>query len=238
MFGSLSVPVFPGKSDAKDKVASRQVILQPLLNSVIELKLMSQGWLAQPEVKARLDATKTRYFADFYKEGRTESVVSLMGDAAAALQVLMEVQFANSARTDSDLKKFLIGFSQGRCDVGVLVVPEKAMACCMSSNVANYEYVVDGLKELGPLMVPVPMFVIGLTEEDAQRIDLSQSKFTHPKQITGARSKKDRVGAAWCLVNDLPVAGIGPGFEPPVNPELLQDIDDEDASEGCDELDD
>ncbi len=228
-FSNLVIPVFPGKSDAKDHRAGQQTVLQPVLNTLIELMLARKGWLLQPQVKAKLDATRTRYFADFYKEAQAPASIAYVGDENASLQVLMEVQFANTARSDSDLKKFNIGFSQGRCDVGVLVVPDKRMAACMSSNVANFEYVVDGLVELGQLMAPVPVLVVGLTQDDAPLVDLSLSRFTSAKQLTGRGSKRDRVGAAHALLQGVELAHIGPGMDAPVNPELLQ------AGEGDDE---
>ena len=84
------------------------------------------------------------------------------------------------------------------------------MANRMSSNVANFEYVVDGLLELGQLMAPVPLLVIGLSEEDAPLVDLSQSQFTSVKQLTGESSKQNRVIAANAILRGVPVEFIGP----------------------------
>jgi hypothetical protein len=221
-FSTLPIPIYPGKSEAKDRHSHKQTILQPLLNTIIELKLMGLSWLAQPQVKASAGAGRTRYFADFYKIGRAQSLIPYVGEQAASIQALMEVQFANSARTDSDLKKFNIGFSQGRCDVGILVVPVKEMAGHMSSNVANFDYVVDGLLEMGQLMAPVPLLVIGLTEVDAPHIDLSQSLFTSVKQLTGEGSKQNRIAAANAILHGVLPNQIGPDYEIPMNSDLLQ----------------
>jgi hypothetical protein len=226
-FSSLPVPIYPGKSEAKLH-SDKQVIVQPLLNTLIELHLVDLGWLAQPQVKAVAGAGKTRYYADFYKSHHAEALAPYVGQEASRVQALMEVQFANSARSDSDLKKFFIGFSQGRCDVGIMVVPLKRMANHMSSNVANFEYVVDGLLELGQLMAPVPILVIGLSEEEAPRIDLSQSAFSSVKQLTGENSKQNRIIAANAILTGVPVELIGPDGVVPDGADLLQ-AGDEDA---------
>jgi hypothetical protein len=231
---NLHIPIFPGKSDAKDRMAHRQVILQPVLNTLIELKLIAAGWLAQPQVKAKLDATRTRYYADFYKETRCPHTEPFTGEEAAQLKVLIEVQFANNARVDSDFKKFSIGFTQGRCDVGVLVVPLKEMANHISSNVANFEYAKDSLQELGPLMAPVPILLIGLSEEDAQVVDLSATQFSHVKQLTGRGSKTNRVGAAFALLQGILLSDIGPGMSVPTyDVELLQAGESEEEPEAA-----
>lgn len=225
-FSALPVPIYPGKSEAKQR-SEKQVIVQPLLNTLIELQLVALGWLAQPQVKAVEGAGKTRYYADFYKANHADSLTQYVGREGSQVKALMEVQFANSARTDSDLKKFSIGFSQGRCDVGILVVPIKRMANHMSSNVANFEYVVDGLLELGQLMAPVPILVIGLSEEDAPRIDLSQSLFTAAKQLTGENSKQNRIIAANAILTGIPVELIGPDGAVPAGADFLQAGDDD-----------
>lgn len=206
---ALPVPIYPGKSEAKQR-SEKQVIVQTVLNTLIELQLVDLGWLAQPQVMATAGAGKTRYYADFYKADHAESLEPYVGRKGSQIQALVEVQFANTARADSDLKKFSIGFSQGRCDVGILVVPLKCMANRMSSNVANFEYVVDGLLELGQLMAPVPLLVIGLSEEDAPLVDLSQSQFTSVKQLTGESSKHNRIIAANAILRGVPVEFIGP----------------------------
>jgi hypothetical protein len=212
VFSSLPVPIFPGKSKAKNPAARSQNIVQSLLNTIIELKLCDIGWLEQPPVQANQGAYKTRYYADFYKRGRTPSLIPYVGREQSGIRALVEVQFANYARPDSDLKKFNIAFAQGRCDVGVLVVPMKTMADHMSTNVANFEYVVDGLMELGPVMSPVPVLVIGLSEEGAPVVDLSQTRFCSVKELTGEASKLNRLAAAGAILDGNRDMLVHPGY--------------------------
>jgi hypothetical protein len=100
------------------------------------------GWAVRPLI---VSATDSKLRSDF-KKGRVQ----------------VEVQFGNMARWYTDAFKFLLSYSVGDIEVGVLVVPMQATARRIDENVASYERVVRELPH-AKMGITLPIWVIGLS---------------------------------------------------------------------------
>ena len=78
-------------------------------------------------------------------------------------QVAVEVQFGKYAFVAYDLfVKHMMFYSAGKINVGVEILPMKAMQAQMSSGVAYYEGEVYNIMRSGRSNPPVPLWIIGI----------------------------------------------------------------------------
>ena len=149
---SLALSVWPGKSASNPRLD----VVQQMLNAQLEAALVGVGWLSQ----AQVIASAHEFYADFYR--KVSRPWALPGLPEAEIQVLGECQFGNTARLGLDNEKFRIGRIEGRCDVGVEIVPVSSLAQRIDGNVATFKRAQELLRRLGPNGLPTPVLVIGL----------------------------------------------------------------------------
>lgn len=77
------------------------------------------------------------------------------------LDILLEVEFGNSASAFRDLWKFLMAHSLEMLDIGILIVPKSSLAHKMSSGIITYERLLFELG-LAKHTYPVPVWLIGV----------------------------------------------------------------------------
>ena len=165
---ALPLPVWRNKSACNKRLD----VVQQMLNSLIEDQMVRRGWLSQ----AQVIASAHEFYADFYR--LAPRPWSLPGLPDAAVRALCEVQFGNVARLGLDNEKFRIGRAEGRCDVGVEIVPLRSLAQRIDTSVATFEKCRQLLERLGCNGLPTPVLVIGLdVDEETEVWDLRAEPF-------------------------------------------------------------
>lgn len=148
-------PYYPNKST---KQKGKDVV-QPLMNTYIEERLLSLGWESQPKASKeddddRLKADFSKNFPDLLYEDKVKS-------AENGVRAIIEVEFGNNASYYRDLYKFQLAFSKNTADICFLIVPKRKLAERMDSGVINFEKPCRELKD-ARMNVPIPILVIGL----------------------------------------------------------------------------
>lgn len=162
------------------KQAGKSVV-QPLLNTCLEVAFERKGWEAQVDASPGADLV-----CDFGKE-------------IDGFRVLVEVQFANSARQSVDLEKFRVAWQNYNADVGVVVTLDKDLAKITDSNTATFEGYLKSLRNLGRTGHSVPTLILGLSRNDADMVDVSTMGYKTVKELTGKATK----GAKFQLAHKL-----------------------------------
>lgn len=145
------IAVYPGKSAnqrGKD-------VVQQIMNTYFRIQFEEYGWEVEPS--ATPDDYSDALKADFRKTFHFQD--------QEPLTVQIEVEFGNAASSYRNYFKFQLSFSYGMTDICVLIVPSYNLANRIDSGVANYEKVIRELPQ-AKLSVTVPIFVIGLFDED------------------------------------------------------------------------
>jgi|ERR1700730_5196818 len=208
----VDAPVFtfPGKSGNP-----RLDVVQQLQNAYFDRKLAIEfGWDFHPIATKIPNSNLT---ADFRKEFN-------------GLHVQTEVQFGNMSRWYSDIFKFQAAYSESLTQAAVSIVPTLSLATRIDSNIANFERCKRELPSAN-LSITLPILLIGVSlDEKTVLIDVSKSKFSGIKEITG-RGKLDN---RWRIVNSYfekqPIERIG--AKSPTGPTLVPVADEEAESEG------
>lgn len=165
--------IFPGKSKKKPKL----YVLQSVLNAWLEAEFRSRGWHAESRVQSDDTGGKTGYRVDFslFVEGK---------------YIMVEVEFGNRARIDSDLRKLLDAHHWGRLHLGVIITSKTAMAKVTTGGAATFEQVVKDVSSCHANTVPHPLYVIGLDHREALIVDMSKSKIRDPELLSGNGDKR------------------------------------------------
>lgn len=196
--------VWPNKSKSNPRLD----VVQQLMNVYFDRAFaIDRDWLHHPlATKIANSGLK----ADFRKE-------------FDGLSVQVEVQFGNMARWYSDIFKFQTAYSQELVNAAISIVPRLSLGVRIDSNVANFERTLRELPS-AELSITLPILLVGLSPDVGTPIvDVSTSKFSTIKEITGKRQTDN----LWRVVNGwfdgVPIADIGPAS--PVGPkiELLSD---------------
>ncbi len=190
----LPVPHWQGKSSANDQLC----VVQQVLNSFIEYELTERGWLSQAQVG---DAAN-EFYADFWASAPAQW--QLEGLADSSVQALCEVQFGNVGRLGMDIEKFRVGHLEGRCDVGIEIVPTRALAHRVDGSVATFEKACGLVQRLGRAGLPIPLLVVGLDTHPGQpELDL-RTVADSLDELRGKRSAKRRAALAASLLTSRP----------------------------------
>lgn len=208
----VQAPLFsyPGKSKN-----SRLDVVQQLENAYFDRKFAIEfGWEFHPIATKIPNSYLT---ADFRKEFN-------------GLHVQTEVQFGNMSRWYSDIFKFQAAYSESLTQAAVSIVPTLSLATRIDSNIANFERCKRELPSAN-LSITLPILLVGVSaDEKTAVIDVSKSKFSGIKEITG-RGKLDN---RWRIINSYfqkqPIQKIGE--ESPTGPTLMPSADEEAESEG------
>jgi len=123
------------------KIVATLTIDQPKTNRLIETAFQAKGWEVGPRI---ISESPSRLQSDF-KKG----------------EIQVEVQFGNMARWYTDVFKFLLSYSSGDIEIGVLVVPMQATAKQIDENVVYYERVVRELPH-AKMGITLPIWIIGI----------------------------------------------------------------------------
>ena len=152
------------------------------------------NWNAQPLATAIVSSGLS---ADFRKS---------FGD----VEIQTEIQFGNMSRWHSDIFRFQTAYAQSLINIGFSVLPTRALAKRIDSNIAQYERAKRELPS-AQLSITLPLVLAGI-EPDSETpiVDISESKFTRIKSITGKGNAENR----WRLVNaylsGTPMTDVGP----------------------------
>lgn len=208
----VQAPLFayPGKSKN-----SKLDVVQQLENAYFDRKFAIEfGWEFHPIATKIPNSYLT---ADFRKEFN-------------GLHVQTEVQFGNMSRWYSDIFKFQAAYSESLTQAAVSIVPMLSLATRIDSNIANFERCKRELPSAN-LSITLPILLVGVSvDEKTAVIDVSKSKFSGIKEITG-RGKLDN---RWRIINSYfqkqPIQKISE--ELPTGPTLVPSADEEAESEG------
>lgn len=207
---SAPVFIFPEKSKNK-----RLDVVQQLQNAYFDRKLaIEYGWDFHP-IATRIP--NSNLTADFRKEFN-------------GLHVQTEVQFGNMSRWYSDIFKFQAAYSESLTQAAVSIVPMRSLATRIDSNVANFERAKRELPSAN-LSITLPILLIGVSiDQNTSTIDVSKSKFTAIKDVTGQGKLDNR----WRVVNSFfenqPIETISEAS--PTGPTLQPSVDEEAEAEG------
>jgi hypothetical protein len=149
------------RATAPKRTSAAHVLAPGAMNAWLATALGDKGWACHPLT----DGT---------------SGVALRSDfRKAGLEV--EVQFGNVARYAYDVLKMSIAIAQGHADVGVLVVPTRALATRIGSNLPTFERVTRELALLR-LCLTIPLVVVGLGA-DTDPVTPPRRTPTPPRQL-------------------------------------------------------
>jgi hypothetical protein len=168
--------IFPNKTNKSEKVKGHAV-LQSVLNAWLEAEFSSRGWHAEFPVQGHESGGSTGYRVDFalLVEGK---------------YIMVEVEFGNRARIDSDLRKLLDAHHWERLHFGVIITPKNTMANITTGGSATFEQVVNDVSSCHPNTVPHPLYVMGLDHREAVIVDMSKSKIRDPELLSGNGDKR------------------------------------------------
>lgn len=168
--------IFPNKTNKSEKVKGHAV-LQSVLNAWLEAEFRLRGWLPEFPVQGRESTGTTGYRVDFalQVEGK---------------YIMVEVEFGNRARIDSDFRKLLDAHYWGRLHLGVIIAPLTSMANVTTGGSATFEQAVNDASSCHPNTIPHPMCLIGLDHRGGAVIDMSKSKIRDPELLSGNGDKR------------------------------------------------
>lgn len=168
--------IFPNKTNKSEKVKGHAV-LQSVLNAWLEAEFRARGWCPEFPVQGYERGGSTGYRVDFALpvEGK---------------YIMVEVEFGNRARIDSDLRKLLDAHHWGRLHFGVIITPQTAMANITTGGSATFEQVVNDVSSCHPDTVPHPLYVMGLDHRGAELVDMSTSQIRDPELLSGNGDKR------------------------------------------------
>jgi hypothetical protein len=159
---------------AKSKKNDKLDVVQQCLNTWFDRAFaVEAGWAYHPLATG---IEKSQLAADFRK--------TFNAGADSEITIQAEVQFGNMSRWYSDVFKFQTAYSQSLIKMALSIVPMRALATRIDSNVVSYERV---LRELpaAELSITLPILVIGVEpDDDTDVVDLSKSKIS-AKQLGG-----------------------------------------------------
>lgn len=149
-------------------------VVQQVLNTWFDRELgVDRNWLYHPLATRIQDSGLA---ADFRKTFDN-------------ITVQAEVQFGNMSRWYSDVFKFQTAYSQGLIDVGLCIVPMRALARRIDSNVVSYERILRELPS-AKMSLTLPILVIGIEPDEQTRVvDLRRVKAIPLSRLTKAASK-------------------------------------------------
>ena len=202
--------IFPRKSKNP-----RLDVVQQLQNAYFDRKLaIEYHWEFHPIATKIPNSNLT---ADFRKE-------------FGGLHVQAEVQFGNMSRWYSDIFKFQAAYSESLTQAAVSIVPMLSLATRIDSNVANFERCRRELPSAN-LSITLPILLVGVSvDEKTAVIDVSKSKFSGIKEITG----KGKLDNRWRVINSyfdkVSIEQIGPRSA--TGPTLIPSADEEAEAEG------
>ncbi|MDO8414798.1 MAG: hypothetical protein Q7S87_01155 [Agitococcus sp.] len=159
------VYIWPGKSKRSDKVKDH-CVLQSAINIWFELELLSLGWSSETAVTKDRNEWST-YRVDFSREITDSQPTNLDNHCMA------EVEFGNSARLDSNLRKLLDSYNWGRLHVGAILLPRTRMAKVTTGGSVSFESAISDVTRCHPKTVPFPLCLIGLDHHNSELVDLS-----------------------------------------------------------------
>lgn len=180
------------EASAKNWVAlSRQCGLQTPINEYIAQLLDAQEFAREKpallEDGSFLDNRKT----DFVKK---------VGELVA----LIEVQFGNSARIDSDLMKLANAFLWGASHLGIIACPVAATSAAITGGGITFESLVARVNSLHPKLRPGPLVLVGMSHEGTPQLDLSRSKIQDPRLLSGNSGPKVSAYVVRQLIEGVP----------------------------------
>lgn len=108
---------------------------------------------------------------------------------AEETHLVVECEFGNHARADSDYLKFGNAFHKGFSSCGVLICPMASLSRITTGGGVTYEQAVANLKDMHPEFFKSPVIVIGLHAAGAQIVDWKTSKIPHPELLSGNSDK-------------------------------------------------
>lgn len=157
LLAQVRVPICPGfKRPPFD-------VKQGLLNRLIDRAFEHHGWSTQPLIDPT-GASGSQQKGDFTKQ------------TDEGLRILVEVEFGNVASTFRDLYKFNLAYALDTYDVGVLVVPDAALASRIDT-VQNF----DGARRLihearQAMNLPLVVMPVGFDGREVELLDLVPDK--------------------------------------------------------------
>lgn len=192
--------VFPNKSPKNSSLD----VVQQLMNAYFDrVFVIENGWEHHPLATAIKGSELT---ADYRKKFK--------GEQKGSIVVQSEVQFGNMARFYTDVFKFQAAYSQKTIQVGMSVVPTHSLAKRIDSNVAHFERAARELPS-ADLSITLPILLVGLSVDKKTKIvDVSRSKFTDIKQITGRGGKAHLRRVVHAYLCGTPMEEVGPDSDP------------------------
>jgi len=163
--------IWPNKTNKSAK-SKDHCFLQSVVNAWMEAELVGAGWDAEVAFKTGRNV-------------RTDFGAPVTRDK----KCLVEVEFGNQARIDSDLRKLLDAYHWGMLQFGIVILPRSQLAAITTGGCATYEQAVADVSSCHPKTVPFPVCIIGLDQRNCPAVDLSQSKLTNPDTLSGNSNK-------------------------------------------------
>ena len=124
-----------------NRVVATLTINQRRTNDRFDVEFDNRGWIRKPRIVTN---SPSQLEADYKKRG-----------------VQVEVQFGNMARWYTDVFKFLLSYAADDIEVGVLIVPTRAVSRKIDENVVDCERVIRELPH-AKMAITIPVWVIGL----------------------------------------------------------------------------
>lgn len=165
---------FPNKSKVSLKVKKHH-ILQSLQNTWLRAALQELGFV----IEYALDEWKRHK-----KRGQNTKSVDFaikIGDRMC----LIEVEFGNSSRLDSDFLKLLDAHNWGHLEFGIIILANKAMTNEMTGGAADYEQALSHLAGGNAKTYQQSLMIVGLDKTSANVVDMSKSKILNPQLLSG-----------------------------------------------------
>lgn len=106
-----------------------------------------------------------------------------------ATHLVVECEFGNQARADSDYLKFGNAFHKGFSTCGVLICPMASLGRITTGGGVTYEQAVASLKDMHPEFFRSPVIVIGLHAAGAEVVNWKTSKIPHAEMLSGNSDK-------------------------------------------------
>lgn len=205
--------IYPNKSSKN----ARLDVVQQLMNAYFDrVFTIEKNWSHHP-LATEIPESKLR--ADYLKK--------FDGRRADSLSIQTEVQFGNMSRWYSDIFKFQAAYSAKKIQLGLSVIPMAALARRIDSNVVNFERATRELPS-AELSVTLPIILVGLEpDQDTQVIDLSQSRFTSVKELTGKGKYVNQRRVVHAFISGTPIEEVGPDSNP--GPELAPPVEEEET---------
>ena len=197
--------IWPNKSSASQKV-EKHCILQSMNNAWFQAEFRARGWLDEFPSQPTTSAEYPGYRVDF-------------ATPIANKWAMVEVEFGNRARLDSDFRKMHDAYNWGRLHVGIIITPCIEMANLSTGGSATYNQAYHDVHRCHPDTIPYPLQLIGLEYKNATLIDMSKSGFPSADYLSGMKVKPPLYHA---------IAQIRAGV--PVEEIRMPNMDEEDAA--------